>query len=353
MILAAQSEAFKQENVLAERLHGLDQQMERKGDESLYFMDQIWVLFVGSVMDEVHESSKEWNSGDDQLRLRWMIYLVVLADDAESIRDTIGFDYHLSIWCALFEALYGMKCRSPVLWAEIGESSLIGPELKPLEFEVGDRVMLKVSPWKGDIRFGKRIEVDKTLRFVEEPIENSDCEVMRLICSRMVIVKDSVLVEARSLGSSVARRVAMKLLRNFKVFESLAMTVRLVQVAFDLLRDALSAIFGLSELKSNCEYSGYYGHVNTGRTDIQRGQVQAMVDFSGIELLADAAISSLVDDNADHVKDLSLLKEHVNQSVTPPKLGRSGMCFRERYFKTPKCPSHERTTSKCPFEKYS
>ncbi|GJV35533.1 putative reverse transcriptase domain-containing protein [Tanacetum coccineum] len=39
MILAAQSEAFKQENVLAERLHGLDQQMERKGDESLYFMD--------------------------------------------------------------------------------------------------------------------------------------------------------------------------------------------------------------------------------------------------------------------------------------------------------------------------
>nr|GFA39038.1 putative reverse transcriptase domain-containing protein [Tanacetum cinerariifolium] len=42
MILAAQSEALKQENVLAERLHGLDQQMERKEDESLYFMDHIW-----------------------------------------------------------------------------------------------------------------------------------------------------------------------------------------------------------------------------------------------------------------------------------------------------------------------
>ncbi|GKD13334.1 hypothetical protein Tco_1197741 [Tanacetum coccineum] len=41
MILAAQSEAFKQENVLAERLHGLDQQMERKGGRSLYFMDRI------------------------------------------------------------------------------------------------------------------------------------------------------------------------------------------------------------------------------------------------------------------------------------------------------------------------
>ncbi|GKD80102.1 hypothetical protein Tco_1342723 [Tanacetum coccineum] len=41
MILAAQSEAFKQENILAERLHGLDQQMERKEEESLYFKDRI------------------------------------------------------------------------------------------------------------------------------------------------------------------------------------------------------------------------------------------------------------------------------------------------------------------------
>ncbi|GJT71579.1 hypothetical protein Tco_1030865 [Tanacetum coccineum] len=89
----------------------------------------------------------------------------------------------------------------------------------------------------------------------------------------------------------------------------------LINVAFDLLRDALSAIFGLSELKTH--------YMLTCGRDL------------GIELLADAAISSLVDDNADHVKDLSLLKEHVNQSVTPPKLGRSGMCFRERYFIIP------------------
>ncbi|GJS05208.1 putative reverse transcriptase domain-containing protein [Tanacetum coccineum] len=39
MILAAQGEAFNQENVLAKKLHGLDQQMERKEDGSLYFMD--------------------------------------------------------------------------------------------------------------------------------------------------------------------------------------------------------------------------------------------------------------------------------------------------------------------------
>ncbi|GJW97852.1 putative reverse transcriptase domain-containing protein [Tanacetum coccineum] len=94
--------------------------------------------------------------------------------------------YHASIKAAPFEALYGRKCRSPVCWAEVGQVQLTGPELvqesteriiqikqriqtardrqkcyadlkrKPVEFQVGDNVMLKVSPWKGVVRFGKR-----------------------------------------------------------------------------------------------------------------------------------------------------------------------------------------------------
>ncbi|GJS93216.1 putative reverse transcriptase domain-containing protein [Tanacetum coccineum] len=71
MILAAQGEAFNQENVLAERLHGLDQQMERKGDGSLYFMDRIWVPLVGGVrtviMDEAHKSRYSVHPGADKM----------------------------------------------------------------------------------------------------------------------------------------------------------------------------------------------------------------------------------------------------------------------------------------------
>ncbi|GJZ89783.1 hypothetical protein Tco_0661710 [Tanacetum coccineum] len=42
------------------------------------------------------DNSKKWNSSDDQLRLRWRIYLVVLADAAESVSDVIEFEYYLA-----------------------------------------------------------------------------------------------------------------------------------------------------------------------------------------------------------------------------------------------------------------
>ncbi|GJV09431.1 hypothetical protein Tco_1347087 [Tanacetum coccineum] len=145
-ILAAQSEAFKQRVVTRRMATCSSQQMERKGDESLYFMDRIWVLLVGSVMDEAHASRYlEWNSGEDRLRLRWMTYLVVLADAAEGVRDAIGFGYCLasSGWT-----------KSHVLCAKIGDSSLIGPELGVRGWR--DGVLLKVSPWKGVMRFGKK-----------------------------------------------------------------------------------------------------------------------------------------------------------------------------------------------------
>nr|GEZ81872.1 reverse transcriptase domain-containing protein [Tanacetum cinerariifolium] len=117
------------------------------------------------------------------------------------------------------QTLEDMLRASPVCWSEVGDAQLTGPELiremtemivqiknrllparsrqksyadvrrKPLEFEVGDRVMLKVSPWKGVIRFGKRgklneeliipideVKIDDKLHFIEEPVEIMDRE---------------------------------------------------------------------------------------------------------------------------------------------------------------------------------
>ncbi|GJX65213.1 putative reverse transcriptase domain-containing protein [Tanacetum coccineum] len=163
--------------------------------------------------------------------------------------------YHTSIKAAPFEALYGRKCRSPICWTEIKkciqvardrQKSYADRRRKPLEFKVGDKVMLKVSPWKGVIRFGKRgklnpryirpfkilfkvgtlayrlelpeqlsrvystfhvsnlkkclvdepqaipldeVQIDDKLNFIEEPVEIMDREVKRLKQIRIPIVK--------------------------------------------------------------------------------------------------------------------------------------------------------------------
>ncbi|GKB22574.1 putative reverse transcriptase domain-containing protein [Tanacetum coccineum] len=73
--------------------------------------------------------------------------------------DNTNAGRYVAIKAAPYEALYGRKCRSPRCWSEVGDSQLTGQELiykrgKLLEFEVGDMVMLKVSPWKGVVHFG-------------------------------------------------------------------------------------------------------------------------------------------------------------------------------------------------------
>ncbi|GJY23894.1 putative reverse transcriptase domain-containing protein [Tanacetum coccineum] len=100
--------------------------------------------------------------------------------------------YHSSIKCAPFEALYRRKCRSHVLWAEIGESSLIGPELIQ---EMTDKVVLINEKLKAARDHASlhvpldEIKVDKTLRFVEEPVEIMDREVKSLKRSKIALVK--------------------------------------------------------------------------------------------------------------------------------------------------------------------
>ncbi|GJW55453.1 putative reverse transcriptase domain-containing protein [Tanacetum coccineum] len=155
--------------------------------------------------------------------------------------------YHASIKAAPFEALYEQKCRSLVCWAEVGEVQLTGPDIaqemtekiiqikqrmqaahdrqksyvdlkrKPMKFHVRDKVMLKVSPWKGVIELPQELSrvhntfhvsnlkkcyadepladlldglhFDDKLQFVEEPVEIMDQEVKRLNQSRILIIK--------------------------------------------------------------------------------------------------------------------------------------------------------------------
>nr|GEW48229.1 putative reverse transcriptase domain-containing protein [Tanacetum cinerariifolium] len=65
--------------------------------------------------------------------------------------------YHASVKAASFEALYGQKCRSPrIQAAQDHQKSYADIRRKPLEFQVGDRIMLKVSPSKGVVHFSKQ-----------------------------------------------------------------------------------------------------------------------------------------------------------------------------------------------------
>ncbi|GJZ57609.1 putative reverse transcriptase domain-containing protein [Tanacetum coccineum] len=135
--------------------------------------------------------------------------------------------YHSSVRCASFEALYGRKCRSPILWAEVGEDvfrfvrtsqkSYADKRRKPLEFSVGDYIIEKVGPVAYRLDVPKElngvhdtfhvsnlkkcladptlqvpldeIRVDAKLNFIEEPVEILEREFKKLKRSRIVIVK--------------------------------------------------------------------------------------------------------------------------------------------------------------------
>ncbi|GJY15231.1 hypothetical protein Tco_0385653 [Tanacetum coccineum] len=121
---------------------------------------------------------------------------------------------------ARLKPLWSKVSFHPVCWAEVGQVQLTGPELvqetteriiqikqriqtardrqksyadlkrKPMEFQVGDKVMLKVSPWKGVVLVPlEGLQVDDKLHFVEEPVEIMDREVKQLRRSRVPIVK--------------------------------------------------------------------------------------------------------------------------------------------------------------------
>ncbi|GJW77522.1 putative reverse transcriptase domain-containing protein [Tanacetum coccineum] len=174
---------------------GLDEMIEQRSDETLYYLDQIWVKaehqrpssflqqpdilvwkWEGIAMDIVTKLPRT-SSGHDTI---WVIVDRLTKGIWDVHLPLVEFlynnSYHSSVRCVAVEALYGRKSCSPIMWAEVREGQLIGPELvqettekisqikdrlkaardhqksyadkrmKPLEFSVGDYVLLKVSP---------------------------------------------------------------------------------------------------------------------------------------------------------------------------------------------------------------
>ena len=132
------------------------------------------------------QSERTIQTLEDMLRACVLEYGGAWDDHLKLIEFSYNNSYHASIGMPPFEMLYGRRCRTPSCWMEPGEKQITGPEIieisaekfniakealrvarerqktyadkkrRPVEFEVGDLVMLKVSPWKGTARFGKR-----------------------------------------------------------------------------------------------------------------------------------------------------------------------------------------------------
>nr|GEU36853.1 reverse transcriptase domain-containing protein [Tanacetum cinerariifolium] len=158
----------------------------------------------------------------------YSLYIKVLQSTQEALRTrdvgtfifllvkfSYNNNYHSSVRCALFEAIYERKCRSPILWAELGEGQLIGPKImqettkkishiKDRLKATRDRQKIYADKRRKPLEFSikmfadqslhvplEEIQVDAKLNFVEEPVEILEKEFKKLKRSRIPIVKGS------------------------------------------------------------------------------------------------------------------------------------------------------------------
>ncbi|GKB49838.1 hypothetical protein Tco_0900591 [Tanacetum coccineum] len=205
---------LQQENVLAEKATWFKINNGKKGDENCTLW--IEIFFYGRKCNDepkYQDNIKEWNSGNDQLRLIWMIYLVVLADVAESVREEIGFEYCLassSGWTkGTYESDFGGYNEGMLHFGKKGKLApryvglleilerigLVAYRLRLSEELSGVHDTFHVSNLKKCLADDSlhvpldEIKVDKTLYFVEEPVEIMDREIKSLKRSKISLVK--------------------------------------------------------------------------------------------------------------------------------------------------------------------
>nr|GEW41990.1 putative reverse transcriptase domain-containing protein [Tanacetum cinerariifolium] len=211
-IIVAQNKALEEVNVRKEIILGKVKLLQQSEDGLHRLNDRIWIPkeLQNVVMAEAHKSMYTMHPDSDKMykglrNYYWwpgMKRTITLLEDMlracvlnfcgnwdnhlPLVEFSYNNSYHTSIKATPFEALYGRKCRTPVYWAQVEESQLMGPEIiqettgkiveikeklkttrdrqksyankrrRELEFQVGDREMLKIFPWKGIVRFGKK-----------------------------------------------------------------------------------------------------------------------------------------------------------------------------------------------------
>ncbi|CAL1409480.1 unnamed protein product [Linum trigynum] len=177
------------------RLHGVPVSIVSDRDPS--FTSRFWSSFQKALGTKVYFSTAYHPQTDGQSErtiqtledlLRACVLTMKGAWDTHLplLEFAYNNQYHSSIQAAPYEVLYGRKCRTPLCWDAEGMRQLEGPEMvqkslekievirrnlkaaqdrqksnaerpgDPRQHEVGDRVFLRVSPWKGVMRFGKK-----------------------------------------------------------------------------------------------------------------------------------------------------------------------------------------------------
>ncbi|GKB55534.1 putative reverse transcriptase domain-containing protein [Tanacetum coccineum] len=198
-ILNAQAETRKEENYITEDLCGMIKKLEPRADRTLCLKNRSWIPCFGDlralIMHESNKSKYSIHPGSDKIyqylkKLYW--WPNIKAEIATySLQKALGTQLDMSM--AHHPQTNGQSERTIQTLedmlracAEVGDTQLTGPDIvcetteknfqikkriqathdrqksytdrrrKLLEFQVGYKVMLKVSPWKGVIRFGKR-----------------------------------------------------------------------------------------------------------------------------------------------------------------------------------------------------